>query len=69
MARTLKKKRTGALAPLDTKNMLFKASAMNSVLHSETVIRPDRPRRAKGPEIDPNKYENLIYDKGGITNH
>ena len=33
------------------------------------VIRADRSKRTKGPEMDPNAYENLIYDKGGITNH
>ena len=66
--RTVKEKRSGELVPPETKNMLL-WSLNNEEGCSVQVIRADRSKRTKGPEMDPNACENLIYDKGGITNH
>ena len=51
--RTVKEKRLGKLVPPKTKNMLLR-SLNNEEGCSAQVIRPDRSKRTKGPEIDPN---------------
>lgn len=47
----------------------YKPSIIKTAWHCHMNRKTYKWNRIESPEIHPSRYENLVYDKGGISNH